>query len=326
MDKYLPLILLAIVFLFAVSLFWFLFSLWSGSSMRQRRAVRQRLLYLSAGGNHGREKMNIYRNQALKNAGSLDRLLLSLPRISSLDRLVLRSGLPVGLYGFLFASLVLAVLATVVGAHLLPDENAAWVLGAGSSLLPFAYLKTRERAFLNQFNEQLPETIDLLSRALRSGHALTSGFSMVSEEMKNPIKSEMTAVMDEMKMGLSMKDALDNLCQRVPSTDLKFFAVAVLLQKETGGNLTEILDKIGSLIRERIQFKRQVKTLTAEGRLSALILILLPVAMFLYLYFINYEYISLLWTEKEGHYMLTGGITLMLLGAISIKKITMIEV
>jgi tight adherence protein B len=326
MDRYLPLVLLGIIFLFAASLFLFFFFLWSGSNLRKRRSVRQRLLYLSAGGNHGFEKLNIYRKQALKNASPLDRMILNLPRISSLDRLLLRSGLPVGLYGFLFSTLAFAGLVTAAGTLLLPSDLAALALGTGSLFLPFLYLKMKERCFLVRFTEQLPEAVDLLARALRSGHALTSGFSMVAEEMEEPVKSEVAALVDEMKLGLSMKDALDNLCRRVPSADLKFFAVAVLLQKETGGNLTEILDKIGSLIRERIQFKQHVKTLTAEGRLSALILLLLPVLMFLYIYFVNYDYISLLWTRKEGYYMLTGGILLMVMGAISIKKITMIEV
>jgi tight adherence protein B len=316
---------LGIVFLSAVSLFLFAFLLWSESNLRQRRTIRKRLLYLSAGGNHGREKMNIFRNQALKNAGHLDRWLLSLPRIGRLDRLLLRSGLPVDLYGFLIGSVVLSLLITAAGLLLLP-VTPALALGASGLALPFFYLKIKEGIFLNRFTEQLPETIDLLTRALRSGHALSSGLTMVVEEMEEPVKSEIGAVVDEMKLGISMQDALANLCNRVPSPDLQFFAVAVLLQKETGGNLTEILSRISKLIRERMKFKRHVKTLTAEGRLSAIILLLLPVVMFLYMCLVNYDYISMLWTEEAGLYLLGGGIFLMLLGAATIKKITMIEV
>jgi tight adherence protein B len=325
MEGYLPLVLLGIVFLFAGFLFMFVFLLWSESNMRQRRTIRKRLLYLSAGGNHGLERMNIFRNQALKNAGEMDRLLLSLPRIGRLDRLLLRSGLPVDLYGFLLGSVLFSLLITAAGLLLLPAATAV-LLGALGLVLPFFYLKIKEGIFLNSFTEQLPETIDLLTRALRSGHALSSGLTMVVEEMEDPVKSEIGAVVDEMKLGISLQDALANLCKRVPSPDLKFFAVAVLLQKETGGNLTEILDRISLLIRERMKFKRHVKTLTAEGRLSAVILLLLPVALFLYMYTVNYDYISMLWTVEEGYYLLVGGIVMMLLGAVTIKKITMIEV
>jgi tight adherence protein B len=325
MERHLPLVLMGIVFLFAVSFFMFIFILWSESSIRHRRTIRKRLLYLSAGGNHGLERMNIHRNQSLKAAGELEKLLLGLPRISRLDRLLLRSDLPVDLYGFLLGSIIISLLTTAVGLFLLPVSSAL-ALGVMSLMVPFLYLKIKEGIFLTRFTEQLPETIDLLARALRSGHALSSGFTMVVEEMENPVKSEIAAVVDEMKLGISLQDALANLCKRVPSPDLRFFAVAVLLQKETGGNLTEILDRISHLIRERMKFKRHVKTLTAEGRLSAAILLLLPVALFSYMYLVNYDYISMLWTEKEGYYLLFGGMLLMLLGAVTIKKITIIEV
>jgi tight adherence protein B len=323
MEQYLQIALLGIVFLFAMLVFLFLALLWSGSGLRQRKMVRKRLLYISAGG-HGIEKLDLYRKQALTEAGALDRFILSLPRITCLDRLLLRSGLPLDVPGFVVLSLIIAILATAVGFFLIP-AGGALCLGAGGALLPWILIKVKEQKFLNRFGEQLPEGIDLLARALRAGHALTSGFGMITEEMDEPIKSEFAAVMDEVKMGLSLKEALDNLCARIPNTDLKFFTVAVLLQRETGGNLTEILDKISLLIRERMKFKRQVRSLTAEGRLSGQILLLLPVAMFVYIYFANYSYISLLWTEPEGFYLMGGGIGLMLLGALSIKKITMID-
>jgi tight adherence protein B len=144
--------------------------------------------------------------------------------------------------------------------------------------------------------------------------------------MEEPIKSEFRATVDEISMGLSLKDAFDNLCTRVPSTDLRFFAIALLIQKETGGNIAEILDRIGRLIRERLQFKRQVRALTAEGRLSAWVLILLPLVMLVYMYFVNYDYVSQLWTEKMGLYMLTGGFFLQCVGAFVIRRIVTIDI
>jgi tight adherence protein B len=144
--------------------------------------------------------------------------------------------------------------------------------------------------------------------------------------MADPIRAEFAAAVDEVNLGLTLKEALDNLCERVPSMDIRFFAIAILLQKETGGNIAEILDNISRLLRERVQFARQVKALTAEGRYSAGVLISLPILMFIYVYFMNYNYISVLWTEKVGQYMLFGAIVLQIIGAWVIKKIVTIEI
>jgi tight adherence protein B len=143
--------------------------------------------------------------------------------------------------------------------------------------------------------------------------------------MEDPIGSEFGAAVDEINLGLTLQEAFENLCERVPSTDLRFFAVAIIIQRETGGNVAEILDKISQLIRERIQFARQVKALTAEGRLSAMVLIGLPIVLFAYIFFVNHEYLSLLWKEQIGQYMLGGAIVLQILGAYIIKRIVSIE-
>jgi tight adherence protein B len=192
--------------------------------------------------------------------------------------------------------------------------------------LPLLLLKTAERSYYSNFQEQLPEALDLLARAVRSGHAITSGLEMISQEMTDPIRAEFAAVVDEVNLGLTLKESLDNLCERVPSLDVRFFAIAILLQKETGGNIAEILDNISRLLRERVQFARQVKALTAEGRYSAGVLIALPLLMFIYVYFMNYDYISTLWTEKVGQYMLFGAIVLQIIGAWVIKRIVTIEI
>jgi len=149
---------------------------------------------------------------------------------------------------------------------------------------------------------------------------------MISDEMDAPLSEEFGASVDEIKLGLTVKEAMDNLCIRVPLSDLRFFAVAVLIQRETGGNLAEILDNISRLIRERIQFKQLVKTLTAEGRISAVILIFLPILLFVYLYTTNYDYVSLLWTDETGRYMLFGAAILQIVGAYVIKRIVDIDI
>lgn len=320
-----PFILNTLVFLFTASVVGFLYLAWTESRLIQKHTLKRRLLYISAGGNHGLNKLNFYKDKALAQAGFWGRLTLAMPRFASLDRLLLKSGLPLTPTALLLVCIALGVLAVGgcvffgLPAHILPPT------GLMAAFAPLAYLKAKEKAYMEKFKDQLPEALDLLSRAMRSGHALSSGLALIAEESEEPIKSEFAAVVDETKLGLSMQEAMDNLCERVPDTDLRFFAISVVLQKETGGNLGEVLDKIGRLIRERIQFKRHVRTLTAEGKLSARILTLLPVCMFIYIYFVNYDYISLLWTQKEGYIMLTGGILLQIIGTLSINKIVNIE-
>ena len=322
----LNLIFLSAVFLFAAALIFFIYLFWEEGKFTEKRAMKKRLLYISAGGKHGKEKLDFYKNKVLGNAGIMERLAFMLPRISNIDRMLLKTGLPISATAFNFGSIFAALVGGMIAYQFLPGRVTPFIVGAICLFLPYLILRIMEESFLDKFEEQLPEALDLLARAVRSGHALSSGLEMIAQEMPPPIKAEFQETVDEINLGLSTKDAFANLCERVPSTDLKFFAIAILIQKETGGNIAEILDKIGRLIRERLQFRRQVKTLTAEGRLSAQILIMLPIAMFIYIFFVNYDYISLMWTEKIGIYLLVGGIIMQIIGSIFIRKIVKIEI
>ncbi len=323
---FLTLLLLCAVFLFTVSVVFMLYLSFAESKFAEKRTVKKRLLYISAGGKHGQEKLSLYRDRALRDAGAFDRLLFRLPRSTKLDSMLLKTGMPLNATTFILTSIALGTIGLLGGLKFLPQVLAAVGLGLLLLFLPLLLLKMAEGAYYSKFQEQLPEALDLLARAVRSGHAVTSGLEMISQEMTTPIKAEFSEVNDEVKLGLTLKEALDNLCERVPSMDVRFFAIAILLQKETGGNIAEILDNISRLLRERVQFARQVKALTAEGRYSAGVLISLPILMFIYIYFANYEYVSTLWTEKIGHYMLFGAIVMQLIGAWIIKKIVTIEI
>jgi len=256
----------------------------------------------------------------------MERLALKLPRLSLLDRKLLKARVPINATVFILGSIALGAIGFFGGLKYFPEPIAAVVLAVILLLVPYFLLRIAEKSYYNKFADQLPEALDLLARAVRSGHALTSGLELIAEEMEDPIGSEFAATVDEMKLGLTMKEALDNLCERIPSTDLRFFAIAVLVQKETGGNIAEVLDNISRLIRERLQFARQVRALTAEGRYSAGVLIILPILMFIYIYFMNYAYISLLWKEKLGQYMMFGAIVMQIIGAYVIKRIVTIEI
>lgn len=318
--------LLVAVFLFSASLVELTYLCWEESKFVEKRRVKKRLLYISAGGKHGKEKLTLYRKRALEGVGVLERLMFRLPRIPSLDRMLLNAGIPLNASTFIMGSVAVSVIVGVQASRILPNPAMGVLVSLFVLTAPYFWLKMREAQTFTRFEEQLPEAMDLLARAVRSGHALSSGMKMVAEEMEDPIASEFAATVDEIDLGLSLKEALENLNERVTSQDLRFFSIAVLIQKETGGNIAEIFDNIGRLIRERIQFRRQVKALTAEGRLSGGILLLLPVVMFIYIYFANYEYLSLLWTEQMGHYLIGAALVMQVLGLIFIRKIIDIEI
>jgi tight adherence protein B len=172
----------------------------------------------------------------------------------------------------------------------------------------------------------LPDALELISRALRAGHSLASGISLVAEEMRAPINKEFNRVFEEQNLGIPLETSLDNLTDRIPNLDLRFFATAVILQRQTGGDLAEILDKIGYLVRERFKIWGQVQALTGEGRLSGIVLLALPPVLFLAVYRLNPDYVMPLFTDPMGRQMLAGAVVMQLLGAIVIKKIINIKV
>ncbi len=199
-------------------------------------------------------------------------------------------------------------------------------IGLMFSVLPFLWLIFRRKRRLNQFAAQLPEALELVARALRAGHSLAAGFHLVSQEMSDPISEEFGRVFEEQNLGIPFEEALENLTDRVPNLDLKFFVTAVILQRQTGGDLAEILDKIGHLIRERFKIWGQVQALTGEGRLSGIVLLALPPLLFITVYRMNPDYIQLLFTDDLGKKMLIAGIVSQLVGALVIRKIINIRV
>lgn len=200
------------------------------------------------------------------------------------------------------------------------------LLAAAFGLLPVMWLMFRRKRRLKRFAAQLPEALELIARALRAGHSLAAGFSLVAQEMSSPISDEFTRTFEEQNLGIPMEEALEEMTKRVPNLDLKFFATAIILQRQTGGDLAEILDKIGRLIRERFQIWGQVQALTGEGRLSGVVLLALPPALFAVVYHMNPDYLMLLFTDDMGKKMLVGGIVMQLLGALVIRKIVNIRV
>jgi tight adherence protein B len=192
--------------------------------------------------------------------------------------------------------------------------------------LPWMWLFYKRSARLKAFAGQLSDAMELVARALRAGHSLAAGMHVVAEEMPAPICKEFGRVYEEQNLGIPLEEALKGMCDRVPNLDLRFFVTSVAIQRQTGGDLAEILDRIGHVIRERFKILGQVKALTAEGRLSGIVLIALPIGLFLMMLWMKPDYIELLWKDPMGVKMSVGAIVLMLLGSFAIKKIVDIKV
>jgi tight adherence protein B len=192
--------------------------------------------------------------------------------------------------------------------------------------LPWLWLYTKRATRLKMFAAQLPDSMELIARALRAGHSLAAGMHVVAEEMPAPICKEFARVYDEQNLGIPLEEALKGMCDRVPNLDLRFFVTSVAIQRQTGGDLAEILDRIGHVIRERFKILGQVKALTAEGRLSGIVLIAMPIGLFLLMLWMKPDYIKLLWTDPLGVKMSIGAIVLVLIGSYAIKKIVDIKV
>ena len=229
---------------------------------------------------------------------------------------------PSALFG---AGVVMAVIGFVAGLTLV-NVYVAPVLAATFFTVPFVWLFWKKSSRMKKFAGQLPEGMELIARALRAGHSLAAGLHVVAEEMPQPIAKEFGRVYEEQNLGVTLDDALKNLTERVPNLDLRFFVTSVAIQRQTGGDHAEIHDRIGYVIRERYKILGQVKALTAEGRLSGIVLIALPIGLFFMMLWMKPDYIEMLWKDPMGQKMSAGAIILVLIGAYAIKKIIDIKV
>lgn len=223
-------------------------------------------------------------------------------------------------------SIVLALLGGLLSALIARTPYVAPVGAVLMFSIPWIVLFQKRNARLKKFAEQQPDALELVARALRAGHSLAAGMHVVAEEMPPPIAKEFGKVYDAQNLGIPLEDAMRSMCDRVPNLDLRFFVTAVAIQRQTGGDLAEILDKIGYVIRERYKILGMVKALTAEGRLSGVVLIALPFVLFLLMLHMKYDYIALLWQEKMGRLMGVFALIMQVIGAYAIKKIVDIKV
>jgi tight adherence protein B len=227
---------------------------------------------------------------------------------------------------FMFVVVGLGIAGAVFGVLFRLPFLAVPLVALFWSALPFFWLMRRRKKRIARFIEAMPEAVELVSRALRAGHGLAAGLHLVAEEMKGPIADEFNRIFEEQNLGIPIELAMRNMADRIPVMDVRFFVIAVIIQRSTGGDLAEVLDKIGRLIRQRFELHGHVKALTAEGRLSGVILLGLPPALLAFLAVLNYEYVSALFIEPAGVKLLSITAAGQVIGAWVIKKIVAIKV
>jgi tight adherence protein B len=227
-------------------------------------------------------------------------------------------------------AILLAMAVCGAGAFLLVQRlvGVLWlqVLAAlVATCVPWWYIQWAAKARMAKFEEQFPEAIDQVARALRAGHALTTGLSMVADETPEPVAGEFKRLYDMQNFGMPLAEAMREFASRIPILDAKFFVTAVLTQRESGGNLAEVLDNLSHVIRERFKVKRQVRVITAHARMSALVLICLPPFLAVTIMFVNPGHLAAMFADPLGHYMLAGAIVLQLLGMVVIRRLVNLE-
>jgi len=257
---------------------------------------------------------------------ALDKLASGTSRGLSLTKFVEQSGVRISLSGLFLASLGCAFVFGFLLASL-TKLGIGWIVGGGFGLIaPFMYVKIKRTRRIRKFEETFPEALDLVSRALKAGHAFATGLKMVADEMEDPVGPEFRKTFDEQNFGLPLKDALANLTERMPLLDVRFFSTAVLIQRETGGNLSEILENLAHVVRERFKILRQVRVYTAHGRLTGYVLLALPAFLGVALMFINPEHMQLLFQHPIGHMLLIAAVVMQTVGYFWIKQVIKIEV
>ena len=273
------------------------------------------------------EDIALLRDEMLSEIPALDSLLRRSERVSALQKLLSQADLKIRAGNFLLLCFAAGVgLSGIV--YLFSGKNVifAWVGFLLGVFIPYSYASYARTKRFNAFEELFPQAIDTLARAVRAGHAFTTALEMISDEVSEPVATEFRKLFEEQKFGLPVREALANLVDRVPLVDVKFFVTAVMLQRETGGNLAEILDNLSYVIRERFKILRQVRVYTAQGRLTMLLLMGMPPIIVMGMMFMNPMFIRPLFTDPIGHVMLVIGILLQTVGYFVIRKIIRIQV
>lgn len=322
------LILFVVIFIAVLAVTQSLFMLMqSGRFNPEVGRLRREIKGLSAD-RSGAGSVDIVKKRTLSSIPWLNQTLLGLkvPTLSRMERLLVQGDVKQPLGFFLLLSAVLAAGAGFLVLLLSRNLPISILAAIPAALLPWMYVLVRKRRRLSLFEQQLPDALDMVARALKAGHAFNGGLQMVSMEFADPAKTEFRKTLDEINFGVGYEDALRNMADRVDCPDLKFFALSVIIQRQSGGNLAEILEKISYLIRERFKLHGKVQALTGEARASAIVLSLLPFFMAATIYVLNKPYIEILFREPAGRMMVAGAFVMMIIGMFAMRRMISIKV
>ena len=299
---------------------------WSSNHGKAAQRVARRLQVMSGGAGRSGERISILKQRRFSSNDALDRLLHGMPLLKRLDVLLVQAGSKLTVDRFLGCSLASMLAALLVSARLPVPLPARFVLALLAFGLPWMLLRRARTRRLRRIEQQLPYAADFIARALRAGHSFTNVLQIVGNELPEPLSGEFRIAREEINYGVPMGEALHNMAARIPLTDLRYLIIAVLIQRESGGNLAEILGNISHIIRGRLKLAAQVRVLSAEGRMSAWILGLLPFGVALVLTIVNPKYVSMLWTDPSGIRLLWYAAGMILFGVVWLRRIIRIRI
>jgi len=303
-----------------------------GSLLDQRqgraRLIKERLANVQKAPERApEEELALLRDQQLSQIPALDNLLRRSHRISAIQKTLAQAGMKLRAGNFIGLCALTGIAAGIIALMVSRNNPAiAWCAMLVGLIIPYSYVSFRRNKRFEKFEELFPEAIDTLARAVRAGHAFTTALEMISDEVGEPVGGEFRKLYEEQKFGMPVRDALLNFADRIPLVDLKFFVTAVMLQRETGGNLAEILDNLSYVIRERFKIQRQVRVYTAQGRLTMGLLMAMPPIIVTVMLVLNPGFIHPLFADPIGHTLVVAGLVLQTIGYFVIRKIIKIQV
>ncbi len=315
------------VFLTCLFMVYALYLITSRASEEKRQLLKERLADAIRASAHSLdEDVQLARQELMSEIPWVNRLLLKLQITSRLKEIIDQADSNITVMRLVLFSLTAGVLAFLAVIMIEPSYALAALFAIIATSVPFLHILTKRRKRLNKFLQLLPDALDLMSRGLSAGHAFTEALQMVATEMPEPISMEFRKTYEEQNLGLSLKLALENLVQRVPLLDLRMCVTAVMIQRETGGNLSELLEKVAHTIRERFRIMEDLKTMTLSSRWSAWLLCGLPIFLAVYVTFMNPGYMDVMWHDQRGHWLLAIAGIMQVLGILMVKKIMKIRI
>jgi tight adherence protein B len=316
-----------VVFLTCLFIVYALYLLSSRKSDARRARLDERLAEAIRSSSTSSDiDVQLARQELLSEIPWLHRTLLKIEVTSRIKRMIDQADSQITVMKLVLFSLMAGVMAFLAVSMISTSYLLMIVCAVVATIVPFAHISMKRKKRLNKFLQLLPDALDLMSRGLSAGHAFTEALHMVATEMPEPIATEFRKTYDEQNLGLSLKLALDNLATRMPLLDLRMCITAILIQRETGGNLSELLEKVAHTIRERFRIMEDLKTLTLSSRWSAWLLCALPIFLAVYVSYMNPDYMQVLWRDPRGHKLIAVASIMQILGMLMVKKIMTIRI